>query len=290
MNKHVISLTIRFVLGLNFLFAAIAHLQLWKFYVEDSSKITSWITQYSFLGNAIAVCFLLISVFLLVGYKTVWATLFSIALLLINHIALLFSKPANDPFSGAFYNSFHHSVPFVGFSIILLYALSTAKDISIDRFLKPMENQLTIEEKNEIVLLVARIFVGILFFAQGFALLTGKSTLLSFAENVYVKSYEMTFIPKFLLWFMGLSNPWILCVGGALFTIGLKTKWTAYVLAAFMTSIAFGHLLGDPFETSGEISMFGFNNLAFVILLLWLEGGRNKYSIDKFLKNRIMSV
>ncbi|ENA1802817.1 DoxX family protein [Flavobacterium psychrophilum] len=284
MNRHIISLTLRLVIGLNFLFVAIAHLKLWKFYVEEPTKITSWITNNSLLGSVIAVGLLIISIFLLVGYKTIWATLFAIALILTNHIALLFAKPANDPFSGPFYNSFHHSVPFIGFAIALLYALSTNKDISIDRLLKQNENELNTTKKNEIVFLVARIFVGTIFFAQGFDLLTGKATLMSFAENVYVKSYETTFIPKFLLWFMGLANPWILCFGGALLTVGLKTKWTAYVLAFFMVSIAFGHLLGDPFETSGDISMFGFNNLAFVVLILWLENGQNKYSVDKLLR------
>jgi hypothetical protein len=47
-----------------------------------------------------------------------------------------------------------------------------------------------------------------------------------------------------------------------------------------MVSIVFGHLLGDPFETTGDISMFGFNNLAFILFILWLEPTHNKYSID----------
>ena len=284
MNRLIIRLTLRLVLGLNFLFVAIAHLKLWKFYVEEPTKITSWITNNSVLGNIIAIGLLIASLFLLASYKTIWATLSAIALLLTNHIALLFAKPANDPFSGPFYNSFHHSVPFIGFAIILLYALSTAEAFSIDRLLKQKENELTPKTKDEIVFLIARIFVGTIFFAQGFNLLTGKATLMSFAENVYVKSYEKTFIPKFLLWFMGLANPWILCFGGVLLTVGLKTKWIAYVLAFFMVSIAFGHLLGDPFETSGDISMFGFNNLAWVILVLWLENDQKRYSIDGLIR------
>jgi uncharacterized membrane protein YphA (DoxX/SURF4 family) len=151
MNKHIISLTLRLVLGLNFLFVAIAHLKIWKFYVEEPTKITSWITNSSILGNIIAVGLFISSIFLLVGYKTIWTTLSAIALLLTNHIALLFTKPANDPFSGPFYNSFHHSVPFIGFAIVLLYALSTNKDFSIDRLLKQKENELTAITKNEIV-------------------------------------------------------------------------------------------------------------------------------------------
>jgi uncharacterized membrane protein YphA (DoxX/SURF4 family) len=285
MNKQIISLTLRFVLGLNFLFASIAYLNIWKFYTADTAKITSWITN-SVFGNCIAVGLLIISIFLLLGYKTVLATIASITLLLINHIVLLFTKSAMNTFSGPFYNTFYHSVPFIAFAIVLLYASSTEKDFSIDRLIGQNDNGLTPESKNEIVLLIARIFIGTIFFAQGLELLTGKDTLMGFAENVYVKSYETTFIPTFLLWFMGLANPWILCIGGVLLTVGFKTKWTAYVLAFFMMSIAFGHLLGDPFETSGDISMYGFNNLAFVIIVLWLENGNNKYSFDRLLRKK----
>ncbi|MBS0425350.1 MAG: DoxX family membrane protein, partial [Proteobacteria bacterium] len=262
MNRSIISFTLRFVLGLNFLFAPVAHLKLWKFYVENPAKITSWITAYPVLGSVIAVGLLISSIFLLVGYRTVWATIASIALLLTNHIALLFAQPANSPFSGPFYNSFHHSVPFVGFCIILLYTLSAKTDFSVDRFLKQNENDITKETKNRIVLVVARVFVGMIFFSQGLSILTSKTGFINFAENVYVKYYETTFIPTFLLWFMGLVNPWILCIGGAMLTIGLKTKWIAIGLAFFMVSIAFGHLIGDPFETTGDISMYGFNNFA----------------------------
>jgi uncharacterized membrane protein YphA (DoxX/SURF4 family) len=282
MNRSIIGLTLRFVLGLNFLFVSIAHLKLWKFYTEDMAKITSWITNISVLGNCIAVGLLICSVFLIFGYKTIWATILSIALLLVNHIALLFTEPASDPFSGPFYNSFHHSVPFIGFAIILLYTLSRKNDFSVDRFLEQKSDELTPETKNEMVFLVARIFLGTIFFAQGLNLVTGD--IMKFAENVYVKSYETTFIPKFLLWFMGLANPWILCIGGALLVVGFKTKWTAYILAFFMVSIAFGHLLGDPFETSGDISMYGFNNLAFVVLILWLENDKKQYCLDGLIR------
>ena len=79
MNRHVISLTLRLVLGLNFLFASVAHLKLWKFYVEEPSKITSWITNNFVLGNCIAVGLFIVSFFLLLGYKTIWATIASIA-------------------------------------------------------------------------------------------------------------------------------------------------------------------------------------------------------------------
>jgi uncharacterized membrane protein YphA (DoxX/SURF4 family) len=286
MHKHIISLTLRLILGLNFLLVPIAHLKWSKFYVEDPTTITSWITSWPIIGNIIAIGLFLASFFLLFGFKTIWATLSSISLLLINHICLLFTNPSHDPFDGAFYNSFHHSVPFIGFSILLMYTLSAPNDLSIDRFLSKKTKEFSIPSKNEITFLIVRIFIGILFFAQGLELLTGEASLMSFAENVYVNNYESTFIPKFLLWFMGLSNPWILCVGGLFLTLGLKTKWSAYILAFFMVSIAFGHIMGDPFETTGDISMYGFNNFAFVLLALWFENGKNKFTIDNLLTRK----
>ena len=280
MNRPIISLTLRFVLGLNFLFAAIAHLNLWRFYTEDPKKITSWITGNAVLGNVIAAGFLLAAPFLLLGYKTVWAILSGMALLLINHAALLFTSPGVGSFSGAFYNSFHHSVPFLGFSMILLHSLSAKNDFSVDRFSAKKSDNLTEETKNELVFMTARIFVGLIFLAQGLSILTGKSGSLGFAETVYVKPYATTFIPTVLLWLMGVVNPWILAGGGAFLVLGLKTRWIAWLLAFFMVSIAFGHLLSDPYETTGDISMYGFNNLAVVMLVLWLENGANKYTVD----------
>jgi hypothetical protein len=50
-----------------------------------------------------------------------------------------------------------------------------------------------------------------------------------------------------------------------------------------MISIAFGRLLSDPFTTSGNDSMYVLNNLAFVILLLWLENGKDRCCLDKLL-------
>jgi uncharacterized membrane protein YphA (DoxX/SURF4 family) len=278
MNKNIIQLTLRFVLSLNFLFVPIAHLNLWRFYTEDPTKITSWINATPILGNAIAIGLLFASVFLLLGFKTTWAIIASIALLLINHMALLLTKTETGSLSGPFYNSFHHSVPFIAFAIILLYTTSNTNDYSVDRYLGQKNNDLKPETKNDLVLLVARLFVGSIFFVQGLDIVMGGT--MSFAENVYVNSYSTTFIPKFLLWTMGLANPWILCIGGALLIIGFKTKWVAYLLSFFLVSIAFGHLLGDPYETSGDISMYGFNNLAFVLLVLWLENGKNKFGVD----------
>jgi uncharacterized membrane protein YphA (DoxX/SURF4 family) len=278
MNNNIIQLTLRFVLGLNFLFVPIAHLNLWRFYTEDPTKITSWISSAPVIGNSIAIGLLIASIFLLLGLKTTWASIASITLLLINHIALLLTKTETGSMSGPFYNSFHHSVPFIAFAIALLYTSSNTNDYSFDRYLGKIDNDLKSETKNDIVFLVVRLFVGSIFFTQGLDIL--MSGVMRFAENVYVNSYATTFIPKFLLWTMGISNPWVLCVGGALLIFGFKTKWAAYLLSFFMVSIAFGHLLGDPYETTGDISMYGFNNLAFVLLVLWLENGKNKYGLD----------
>lgn len=287
MNKSIISFTMRFVLGLNFFFVSIAHLKLWKFYIEDENKITSWITNISPLGNSIAIGFLIASLFLLSGYRTIIATFFSIILLLVNHIILLFTNPSTRSINGPFYNSFHHSVPFLGFCVILLYSFSSNGILSLDKLIEQKKDELQPETKNEITLLIARIFVGTIFLSQGLSIFMKEGSIIQFAENVYVKSYESTFIPNFMLWFMGLANPFILLVGGTLLTIGLKIRWTTYILALFMISIVFGHLIGDPYETTGDISMYGFNNLAFLILILWLEYGKNKYSIVNIIRNYV---
>lgn len=206
--------------------------------------------------------------------------------MLINHITLLFTNPSTAPINGPFYNTFYHSVPFLGYCIILLYSFSSDAIFSLDNFFEQKKDGLKPQAKNEIILLGARVFIGTIFFSQGLSIFKREGSILQFAENVYVKSYDSTFIPNFLLWFMGVVNPFILLIGGALLTIGFKIKWSAFILAFFMISIVFGHLISDPYETSGDSSMYCFNNLAFIILVLWLEKGNNKYSIDELIKKQ----
>lgn len=280
MNKHIINLTLRLLLGLNLLFVSIAHLNLWKFYTEDPAKITSWITKATVLGNAIAIGFLVVSIFLVVGYKTIWATIGALTLLLINHLALLFVKPFANPF----YNTFHHTVPFMAFGIVLLYVLLSESKFSLDAVTKNKEASLSVGAKDEIVFFVARIFVGGIFLSQGIFNVFGKLSLLEFADIVYVQPLKTSFIPNFLLLFMGVLNPLMQLITGALLVSGLKIKWAIYLMAFFMISIAFGRLLSDPFTTSGNDSMYVLNNLAFVILLLWLENGKEKYCLDTLLR------
>jgi uncharacterized membrane protein YphA (DoxX/SURF4 family) len=283
-NTDIIHFIVRFLLGLNFFFASIAHLKLWKFYSEDSSKIFSWVTNIPYMGVCVAISFLVISIFLLLGYQTFWAVIASMALVLLNHISLLFTHPSNESFNGPFYNSFHHTVPFLGFSIILLYSIAANNYFSLDKKLGLKPNQMQLEKINDIVLLAVRIFIGMICFRQGLYILMQDGSSIKFAENNYVKPFETSFIPKFLLWFMGVINPFVLLIGGVFVTIGFKTKWAAFALALFLLSIAFGHLLGDPFETTGDISMYGFNNLAFVLFVLWLENDTNRYCLDKHFK------
>jgi uncharacterized membrane protein YphA (DoxX/SURF4 family) len=280
MNKHIINLTLRLLLGLNLLFVAIAHLNLWKFYSEDPAKITSWITKTAVLGNVIAIGFLVVSLFLIVGYKTIWATIGALALLLINHLALLFVKPFANPF----YNTFHHTVPFMAFGIVLLYVSLSESKFSMDAVARQKEASLSVGTKDEIVFFVARIFVGGIFFSQGLFNVFGKLSLLEFADLVYVQPHKTTFIPNFLLLFMGVLNPLMQLIGGILLLSGLKIKWGIYLISFFLISIAFGRLLSDPFTTSGDDSMYVLNNLAFVILLLWLENGKEKYCLDTLLR------
>jgi uncharacterized membrane protein YphA (DoxX/SURF4 family) len=200
MNRQVISLTLRLVLGLNFVFVAIAHLKIWKFYTEDASKVSSWIIDAPILGNVLALVLGIIGILLLVGYKTVWASVSSVFILLLNHIALLFAATPNDPFSGPFYNTFHHSVPFIGFASLLLATFTAKSSFAIDGYLYKEESVSAINtNKNDIILLAARIFVGMIFLRQGLSVFMGEGSFLKFAENVYVNSYKSSFIPTFEL-------------------------------------------------------------------------------------------
>jgi uncharacterized membrane protein YphA (DoxX/SURF4 family) len=280
MNTNIINLTTRLILGLNVLAASIAHLHLWKFYADDASKIVSWISNLPFAGSIVSIGFLIVSPFILLGLRQTTAMTVSIAFILLNHICLLFSFGPFNPISGPFYNTFFHTVPLVGFALVSMY---TSKAQHTAGTAIQSTSSTFAECRLNITMLTSRLLVGSIFLAQGCYILFRGQSVLEFANSLYVHPYENTILPKFLLLFMGIANPFILVTFGLLTTIGLFTRAAAIVLAFFLVSIAFGHLMKDPFETAGDISMYGFNNFAFVILILWLGPKANKYSLDNII-------
>lgn len=257
MNAKIINITLRLVLGFSFLAPAVAYLFNYKFFKANVADIKPWFTAVPVMGSVIAVLLLLISFLLLTGIKTSATSLAAAGVVTVNHIFLLTSN--------RLYNTFSHSVPLLGFALFLAY-VSAQDKLQVKR----------------IAFLLLRIFAGSIFVVQGLYPLITKGPIV-FAQKLYVEPFANSFVPSFLLWIMGFLNPFIELVGGLLLIAGYKTKWGAALLSLFLASIVFGHMLSDPYETSGKASSYVLNNLAFVIVILWMERWVNSYSIDNYI-------
>lgn len=274
MNFKIVSLTIRIVITLFFLSTSLAQLFSFHFYLANVADIKSWITPFPYISYLISFIIFLISILLLTGFKTPLVALIAAGVIFLNHIFLMVSNP--------FYNTFHHSVPLLIFSILL--ALISDNNIAFFKIGVDTSKFLTFTtiQKRNFCFLIIRLFIGSLFLIQGFNSIF-KSGVILFAERLYVESYSNSFLPSSLLWVMGITNPFFEIIGGLLLIVGLKTRWACAALCFFLITIVFGHLVSDPYETGGDISSYGLSNLIFVIIVLLFEGKYNNYSIDRLL-------
>ncbi|CAN5462076.1 hypothetical protein BH11BAC1_BH11BAC1_01850 [soil metagenome] len=273
-NNPIITTILRLTLCLFFISGALAHLFTYHFFTANITDIKPWVTNLPYVGKLISVLFLIISIPLLLGFRMVHCSLIAAGLICINHILLLVQNP--------FYNTFHHSVPFFIISILLVFlSIKNKSDLIYDKDKALNQNS---EKIYSLLFLLVRIFIGAVFLMQGGNSIF-NSGVIKFAKVLYVDSYQNTFIPKELLWVAGVSNPFLEFFGGLFLIIGFKTRITSVILSVFLISIVFGHVMNDPFETSGDISSYGLNNLGFVILILLFNASYNFYSLD-YLVNR----
>ena len=92
------------------------------------------------------------------------------------------------------------------------------------------------------ITLFLRLFIGAIFFTQGFRnLFLGKGPII-FAERLYVKPFA-GMMPEPLLWIAGFSNPFVQFGVGLLLILGLFTRPAAGIAALFLVTIVFGHLM-----------------------------------------------
>ena len=89
-----------------------------------------------------------------------------------------------------------------------------------------------------------RVLLGIIFIMQGY----GKVFSIG-VNNVYemfFKSFETTFLPKWLILSTAYYTSYIEMIGGFLLIIGLFRKYALYLLAIDLLIVSFGHGLMEP--------------------------------------------
>jgi iron complex outermembrane receptor protein len=230
-----------------------------------------WLPVY--LGDAVllfGVPLLVCGVLLLGGLFTWQAAWASGALL----VGVLVTWVARD----RLHNTMNHLVPFTLMVFGLLALAPRGNAFSLDARLRAGAPPPGEGASSSAISLFARVFLGAIFVAQGWAGVQMGVT--RFAERVYVTPLAGGWVPEGLLWVAGVLNPPLQLLGGALFLLGVATRVTGRVLAAFLLSILFGHLLKDPFDRGPGVHSYALANLLMVLVVLAFEGRGNRYSLD----------
>ena len=201
---------------------------------------------------------------LLIGRATTAAATATAALLTVILVAWLMVNPLH--------NTMNHLIPFMAATLV---TLAFTRD----------RRGLDEATRASLVLLFARLFLGSIFVAQGTRSVV-RLGLADFARKLYVEPFADSWVPEPLLWAAGLTNPVIQITTGVLLIIGLRTRFAATVMAAFLVSIFFGHLLKDPFDRGQSPHAYAMANFLIAIVVLWLHPRGDRFSVDAMLARR----
>jgi uncharacterized membrane protein YphA (DoxX/SURF4 family) len=205
---------------------------------------------------------------LLIGWATTAAATATAALLIVVLVAWLMVNPLH--------NTMTHLMPFMAATLV---TLAFARD-------RRGPGEKTDETTRvSLVLLFARLFLGSIFVAQGTRSVVTRG-LAGFARKIYVEPLAGSWVPEPLLWGAGLTNPIVQIATGVLLILGLRTRFAATVMAAFLVSIFFGHLLMDPFDRGDSPHAYAMANFLIAIVVLWLHPRGDRFSVDALLARR----
>jgi len=70
---------------------------------------------------------------------------------------------------------------------------------------------------------------------------------LEHAHKLFVEPYSNTFLPTWILWFVGAIIPFIELVAGFFVIFGFRTRNAFISLGFVLVTVTFGHLLKEPF-------------------------------------------
>lgn len=201
---------------------------------------------------------------LLIGRATTAAATATAALLIVVLVAWLMVNPLH--------NTMNHLMPLMAATLV---TLAFARD----------RRGLDETTRVSLVLLFARLFLGSIFVAQGTRSVV-KRGLAGFAQKIYVEPLANSWVPEPLLWGAGVMNPVIQIATGVLLILGLRTRFAATVMAAFLVSIFFGHLLVDPFDRGDSTHAYAMANFLIAIVVLWLHPRGDRFSVDALFARR----
>lgn len=91
----------------------------------------------------------------------------------------------------------------------------------------------------------ARVMVGIIFFMAGYWKCF-ELTPMQHARGMFVEGFADTWIPRALLWALGLSIPILEFAAGALLILGFRTREALLTIGFILLIVTYGHTLKEP--------------------------------------------
>lgn len=124
-----------------------------------------------------------------------------------------------------------------------------------------------------------RVLLGIIFFMQGY----GKVFTMSVSKvyELFFKSFETTFLPKWLILATAYYTSYIELIGGFLLITGLFRKYAMYLLAINLLVVSFGHGVMEPIWDLSHVMP----RAILLSALFFLPATWDKWNIDALMKH-----
>ncbi len=95
--------------------------------------------------------------------------------------------------------------------------------------------------------------LGLIFFMAGWAKCF-EMTPLGHAREYFLESFAEEWIPRWLLWTLGVTIPVVELIAGGLVCLGLFRRYAYIALGAILVTVTYGHLLLQPlYDTTSHI-------------------------------------
>lgn len=128
----------------------------------------------------------------------------------------------------------------------------------------------------------ARVVLGLIFLMAGYWKVFDL-TPAQHAQRFFLDGYAESWIPIWLLWFLGVSIPIVELVAGALVCVGLRRQESLVALGAILAIVTYGHLLSEPlYSITGHI----FPRLVLLVFVLAVPREQDVLTIDHWLSRR----
>jgi uncharacterized membrane protein YphA (DoxX/SURF4 family) len=130
-------------------------------------------------------------------------------------------------------------------------------------------------------ILFARLVLGLIFFMAG-VMKVFQLGPLNHARK-YFLPFADTFLPVWSLWAMGVANPFVEMIAGALVILGLRVRVALVALGFVLAVVTFGHLLHDALY---EFHTHVIPRLALLLFILLLPREDDRFSLDYLIARR----